>query len=116
MQLIEIQSSRDLYVVLTRFRKYPIALVCVVAEIYLTIVLASQDRMYHRFLWRNMDQTKQLGIFQFNSLAFGVKSALFETQFICQEHTLKLKDVYPLAADTVLYSTYSDESRESVAD
>ena len=116
MQLIEIQSSRDLYVVLTRFRKYPIALVCVVAEIYLRIVLASQDRMYHRFRWRNMDQTKQPGIFQFNSLAFGVKSAPFETQFICQEHTLKLKDVYPLAADTVLYSTYSDESRESVAD
>ena len=43
--------KRDLYVVLTRFRKYPVAFLCDVAEMYLRIGLAPQDRKYHRFLW-----------------------------------------------------------------
>ena len=41
--------QRDLCTVLTRFRKYPVALVCDVAEMYLRIGLAPQDW----FLWRN---------------------------------------------------------------
>jgi hypothetical protein len=42
--------QRDLVYVLLRFRRFPIALVCDVAEMYLRIGLAPQDRVYHRFL------------------------------------------------------------------
>ena len=62
-----------MYVALARFRKYPVAVVCDVAEIYLKIRLAPQERKCHCFLWRNIDQTKQTDIFESNSLVgFGV--------------------------------------------
>ena len=48
------ELQRDLSAVLTRFRKCPVALVCDVAEMYLRIGLAPQDRKYHRFLCENM--------------------------------------------------------------
>ena len=89
---------------------------CDVAQMYLRIGLVPQDQKYHRFLWKNMDQTKQPGIFESNSLVFGVNSERFEAQFVPQEHALDLKDACPLAADTVLNSTNMDETMESVAD
>ena len=63
-----------------------------------------------------MDQTKQPDVFEFNSFVFGVNPAPFDTQFISQEHTLELKDDYPLAADTVLNSTYMDNRMDSETD
>ena len=46
---------------------------CDVAEIYLKIRLAPQERKCHCFLWRNVDQTKRTDIFESNSLVgFGV--------------------------------------------
>ena len=104
-----LKLQKDLWTVLTRFRKYPVALVCDVAEIYVRIGLDLQDRKYHQFLWRRMDQIKQPGVFEFTGLVFGVNSAPFEAQFISQD-ALELKDDYPLATDTVLNLTFSMES------
>ena len=111
-----LKLQKDLCAVLTRFRKYRVALVCYVAEMYLQIGWDPHDRKYHKFLWRNINQTKQPDVFEFSSLVFGVNSASFESQFISQEHPLELKDDYPLAADTVLNSTYMGDSMDSVTD
>ena len=105
-----LKFQKDLWAVSTRFRKCPVALVCDVAEMYLRIGLDLQDRKYHQFLWRSMDQTKQPDVFEFTGLVFGVNSAPFEAQFISQEDALELKDDYPLATDTVLNSAFSVES------
>ena len=43
--------QQELFKVLIRFRKYPVALVCDVAEMYLRIEHYPQDRIFHRFLW-----------------------------------------------------------------
>ena len=102
--------QKDLCAVLRRFRKYPGALVCDVAKMYLPIGLDPQYRKYHRFLWSSMN------VLQFNSLVFGVNAAPFEAQFISQEHALKLKDYYPLAANTVQNSTYIDDFIDSVTE
>ena len=83
---------------------------------YLQIGWDPHNRKYHQFLWRNMNQTKQPDVFEFNSLVFGVNSASFEAQFISQEHPLELKDDYPLVADTVLNLTYMGDSMDSVTD
>ena len=63
-----------------------------------------------------MDQTKLPVVFESNSLVFKVNSAPFETQFVSQEQALYLKDAYPLAADTIVNSTYMNIGMESVSD
>ena len=42
--------QRDLFHVMLRFRKNPVALVCDIAEMYLRIEVAPEDRPFHRFL------------------------------------------------------------------
>ena len=47
---------------------------------------------------------------------FGVNSSPFQAQFVAQSHAEKNKTLYPLAAETVLKSTYMDDSMDSVPD
>ena len=75
-----------------------------------------QDRKYHQFLWRSMNQAKQPDVFEFHSLVFGVNSAPTEAKFIFQEYAMELRDYYPLATDTELNSTYMEDTMGSVAD
>ena len=83
---------------------------------YLQIGLHPQDRKYHQFLWRSMNQAKQPDVFEFHSLVFGVNSAPIEAKFIFQEYAMELRDYYPLATDTELNSTYMEDTMGSVAD
>ena len=45
--------QQELFDVLLRFRRYPIALVCDITEMYLQIMICLTDRSCHRFLRRN---------------------------------------------------------------
>ena len=47
--------QQDLFDVLLRFRRYPVAVVCDIAEMYLRIGIAPEDKLYHRFLWRGIE-------------------------------------------------------------
>ena len=58
--------QRDLFDVLLRFRRQPVALVCDIAEMYLRIGIAPEDQPFHRFLWRGMGVDRQPDIYQFN--------------------------------------------------
>ena len=44
--------QRDVFDVLLRLRRVPIAVVCDIEEMYLRIGIAHADKSYHRFLWR----------------------------------------------------------------
>ena len=59
--------QRDLVDVLLRFRRAPVAIVCDVAEMYLQIEIREEDRLFHRFLWRDM-QDREADVIQ----AFGI--------------------------------------------
>ena len=50
--------QQGLFNVLIRFRRYPIALVCDIAEMYLRIKIYPKDQAFHRFLWRDLDIDK----------------------------------------------------------
>ena len=107
--------QRELFDVLLRFRRQPVALVCDIAEMYLRIGIAHEDKPFHRFLWRGIDQDRQPDTYQFDRVVFGVNSSPFQAQFVLQHHAKKFKDTFPLAAETVLRSTYMDDSMDSVA-
>jgi len=47
--------QRDTFHVLLRFRRFPVALVCDIAEMYLRIGISCSGRPFHRFLWRHVD-------------------------------------------------------------
>ncbi|CAC5373897.1 unnamed protein product [Mytilus coruscus] len=104
----------DLFDVLLRLRKYPVALVCDIAEMYLRIKIAPDDRPYHRFLWRAMKSEQVPEEYEFNSVVFGVNSSPFQAQFVSRKHAEMTKDSYPRATETVLKSTYMDDSMDSV--
>ena len=108
--------QRELTDVLLRFRRHPVALMCDIAEMYLRIEVAPKDRPYQRFLWRTLNQERAPDEYEFNRVVFGVNSSPFQPQFVAQTHAEKHKDEFPMAAETVLKSTYMDDSMDSVVD
>ena len=107
--------QRDLFQVLLRFRRFPIAIVCDVAEMYLRISLDPKDRPFHRLLWRDLDQSKQPDIYEFNSLVFGINSCPFQAQLVTQEHARRNYSSFPRPAKTILESTYMGDSMDSTS-
>ena len=59
--------ERELVEVLVRFRRFPVALVCDVAQMYLYISIAPKAQQYHQFLWKDLNQNKVPDHYEFNS-------------------------------------------------
>ena len=72
-----LKRQKDLVEVLLRFRRFPVALACDVAQMYLHIGIAPIDQPYHRFLWRDLNQNQVPDHYEFNRLVFGVNSCSF---------------------------------------
>lgn len=101
--------------VLLRSRRNPVALMCDIAEMYLRIEVAPGDRPYLPFLWRVLNQDERPTECEFNRVVFGLNSSPFQAQFVAKTHNEKLRDEFPMGAETVLKSTYKDDSMDSVA-
>ena len=108
--------QRELPDILIRFRAKPIAMVADVAETYLQIELAPEDRMYHRFLWRNLDDTQEPTTYEYNRVVFGVNSSPFVAQTVSQQHARQLQQDFPRGAEVILKSTYIDDTMDSTED
>ena len=54
--------------------------------------------------------------YKFTRVVFGKNSAPMEAQYVTQEDARRFQDRCPLATDTVLKSTYMDDSIDSVED
>ena len=106
--------QRDLFDVLLRFRRFPVAIVCDIAEMYLRIGISPKDQLYHRFLWRGIDQDRRPDVYEFDRVVFGMNSSPFLAQFVLQHHAKKNKPDFPLTAETIDKSTYMDDSMDSV--
>ena len=112
LQGLKLQS--DLFAVLRRFRRDPVALMCDIKEMYLQIKLKPEDQPYHRFLWRDLETGREPDVFEFNRVVFGVISSPFQAQFGAQEHARRHQSIFLLEAETVLKSTYMDDNMDSV--
>ena len=106
--------QQDLFNVLMRFRRNPVAVACDIKEMYLQIEIAMEDRPYFRMFWRDLDAGREPEEYKFSRVVFGKNSAPMEAQFVAQENARKYRDLYSLAAETVLKSTYMDDSIDSV--
>lgn len=72
------------------------------------MILADKDRRYHRFLWRNLEQTKAIEVYEAVRLTFGDRASPYLAQFVMRSHAERLKGEFPLAADVVLSKMYMD--------
>ena len=61
-----------------------------------------------------MDHLKEPICHEFQRLVFGLNSAPFEAQYISQKNAKENHKQFPLAAETVLQSTYMDDSMDSM--
>ena len=73
------------------------------------IAIEAQDRPYFLMLWRDLNPHQDSDVFQFSRIVFGKNSAPMEAQFVAQENARKQKEVFLLAAETVMKSTYMDD-------
>lgn len=108
--------QNDLFNVLLRFRKHPVAVVSDVSEMYLQIQVKNIDRPFLRFLWRDMELTRPPDRYEFERLVFGMNSSPFEAQFVVKHRAESCGVDLPLAAESVLESTYIDDTMDSVPD
>ena len=106
--------QKELYQVLLRFRKLPVALICDIAEMYLQIKLYPQDRPSHRFLWRNLSLEEDIKEYEFDRLVFRLNCSPFLAQLMTQHHAKIYQERYPMASEIILKSTYMDDSMTSV--
>ena len=61
-----------------------------------------------------MDQLQEPSCYEFQRPVFGLNSAPFETQYISQKNEKENQKQFPLAAESVLQSTYMDNSMDSM--
>ena len=63
-----------------------------------------------------METKENPSVFDFKRVVFGVNSSPFLAQFVIQEYAQKHQSQFPLWAETVLKSTYMDDSMDPVPD
>ena len=105
--------QQDLVDVLIRFRSAPVAISADISQMFLQIQLKEDDRPYHRFLWRNFDQSKPPDVYEFQRLPFGNTASPFCAQYILHSHARSHAETHPEAADTVENSMYVDDVLDS---
>ena len=81
---------------------------------YHQLVLRPEDRPLHRFLWRNLDSSKEPEVYEFLRFIFGGCYCLFCAQYTWQQHAEDHRQEYPLAAAAVKKNCYMDDLMPSV--
>ena len=66
-----------------------------------------------RFLWRYLDEKKSPVIHKFTRIMLAMNVVPFEVQYVVRHNAEKHQAKYPLAAETVLKSTYIDDTMDS---
>ena len=99
--------------VLTRFRKYKIALGGDVAEMFLQVKNKPIDRQYQRILFRE-NPGDPIQMFEPTVHVFGNAGSPCIAIFCITEHAREHEHLYPRAADAVINSSIVDDIMDSV--
>ncbi len=105
--------QREIVDVLTRFRRAPIALSADISEMFLQVGLQEKDRPYHRFLWRDVDPSREPDVYEFRRLLFGNTASPFCAQYVVHAHAQAHADTFPAAAESVDNAMYVDDLLDS---
>jgi hypothetical protein len=93
--------------ILLRFRSGSTAVVADISKMFLRIAMAEQDQRWLQ-VFRMMD-SGDIELYCFICLAFGLKSAPFQAQWVIREHAKLHQSAFPIAAAAVDRHLYMDD-------
>ena len=73
-----------------------------IKEMFSQVVLAEKDCKYHRLLWRDLDPTKPVDVYEAVRFTFGDRASPYLAQFVLCSHARDSKESYPAAAMVLL--------------
>ena len=95
--------------VLIRFRTHKIGLIADIEKMFLQVKLAPEDRVVHRYLWRELQPNEVTKVYRMQRLTFGVNASPFLAIATVQTHVNKYKEISPYAVEEILQNIYVDD-------
>ena len=94
--------------VLLCFRIHRIAIIADISKMYRAIELATDDKDYHRFVWRRTPNDPLVD-YRMNRLTFGDSASSFAANMSVRQNATDFANDYPRAAAVVSKSLYVDD-------
>ena len=104
----------NLFGVVLRFREREVALVGDISKMYHRILIPERDQQVHRFLWRNLDTSREPDVYVKTVLTFGDKPAPAMAQTALRKTAQECKNTHPKAAEVIMKNAYMDDICDSV--
>ena len=102
--------------VLIRFRENKVAFIGDIKKMYHTVKMTELDQRTHRFLWRDMDSTREPDTYIMLRVLFGDKPSATIATVALRKAAEMSREKYPEAADIIQRNTYMDDVIESTDD
>jgi len=99
--------------VLIRFRENKVAFIGDIKKMYHTVKTSELDQHTHRFLWRDMDSTREPDTYIIQRVSFGDKPSGTIATKALRKTAEMMRNEYPEAADIIQNNTYMDDIIES---
>ena len=99
--------------VLIRFRENKVAFIGDIKKMYHTVKTSELDQHTHRFLWRNMNSTREPDTYIIQRVSFGDKPSGTIATIALRKTAEMMRNEYPEAADIIQNNTYMDDIIES---
>ena len=107
-------SLNNLFGVILRFRKNPVAIHGDISKMYHLVLIPEVDQHVHRFVWRNMAVERDPDIYVKTVLTFGDKPAPAMAQIALRKTAEENQDLYPEGASFLKKNSYMDDICDSV--
>ena len=104
----------NLFGVVLRFREKEVALVGDISKMYHRILIPERDQHVHRFLWRNLETSRDPDVYVKTVLTFGDKPAPAMAQIALRKTAEESKIAHPKAAEVMTKNAYMDDICDSV--
>ena len=99
--------------VLIRFRENRVAFIRDIKKMYHTVKTSELDQHTHRFVWRDMDSTREPDTYIIQRVSFGDKPSGTIATIELRKTAEMTRSEYPEAADIIQNNTYMDDIIES---
>ena len=99
--------------VLIRFRENRVAFIGDIKKMYHTVKTSELDQHTHRFLWRDMDSTREPDTYIIQRVSFGDKPSGTIATIVLKKTAEMVRNKYPEAADIIQNNAYMDDIIES---
>ena len=95
--------------VLIRFREKSIAIAGDIRKMYHSVAISELDQHTHRFLWRDMDSSRQPDVYKINCVSFGDKPAGAIASLALRKTAEMSQHEFPTASETIRNNSYVDD-------